>query len=538
PYCEKCLRGGYECLGYEEDQPRIKIRWNHLPASADITTSEAPAPTVGGCRNDPASTVTDRVAKPSILGTALLYRKSSCALTTDDSSFENSARRFDRLWPQNQSQPVLYSSSRTHKPDNAEPLDTVAGVKEIGSDLAEDIKTLHRSISASIDMTHLDKEAYLACVAGEYVLHVLDFWFTPPSAIVRDCLKGQVRGTRTMQAMDLGTMVLKTCALDQGLRNPGTTLERYMALVDKFEQNFTTDLGRNLPPRDATDCFTARLELAILKFFLGDSIAGYTLLQVLRPKFLLLVATDSGLLVEQPNGNLAVSFPRTLSSLRHELARFISYDVILSFLLGAPPMIEYGYEGTCDGDGFEWIHGIPSALLQIISQINSWRAGSRVHLDCWQDLELCVFAWKPLQATLGESFVPGSTAFERAVVQEGWRHVVLIYIYMGICGVSSHDPRIQASVDVIFQLAEKMRNSRIGIHMLPHCVVAGIAARLEKQRIRVYEKLNSFLDPRAWLLRGPQFNRALYHLWHSTGAGGKAVTWDDYIRARDTVMPL
>ncbi|KAF8754974.1 hypothetical protein RHS01_05774 [Rhizoctonia solani] len=443
PYCEKCLRGGYECLGYEEDQPRIKIRWNHLPASADIKTSEAPAPMVGGCRNDPAGTVTDRVAKPSILGTALLHRK-------------------------------------------------ISRVREIGSDLAEDIKTLHRSISASIDMTHLDKEAYLACVAGEY----------------------------------------------QGLRNPGTTLERYVALVDKFEQNFTTDLGRNLPPRDATDCFTARLELAILKFFLGDSIAGYTLLQVLRPKFLLLVATDSGLLVEQPNGNLAVSFPRTLSSLRHELARLISYDVILSFLLGAPPMIEYGYEGTCDGDGFEWIHGIPSALLQIISQINSWRAGSRVHLDCWQDLELCVFAWKPLQATLGESFVPGSTAFERAVVQEGWRHVVLIYIYMGICGVSSHDPRIQASVDVIFQLAEKMRNSRIGIHMLPHCVVAGIAARLEKQRIRVYEKLNSFLDPRAWLLRGPQFNRALYHLWHSTGAGGKAVTWDDYIRARDTVMPL
>ncbi|GAB1520639.1 hypothetical protein RhiTH_003721 [Rhizoctonia solani] len=242
PYCEKCLRGGYECLGYEEDQPRIKIRWNHLPASADITTSEAPAPMVGGCRNDPAGTVTDRVAKPSILGTALLHRKISRALTTDDSSFENSARR-------------------THKPANAETLDTVAGVREIGSDLAEDIKTLHRSISASIDMTHLDKEAYLACVAGEYVLHILDFWFTPPSAIVRDCLKGQLRGTRTMQAMDLGTMVLKTCALDQGLRNPGTTLERYMALVDKFEQNFTTDLGCNLPPRDATDCFTARLEV-------------------------------------------------------------------------------------------------------------------------------------------------------------------------------------------------------------------------------------------------------------------------------------
>ncbi|CEL63187.1 hypothetical protein RSOLAG1IB_05228 [Rhizoctonia solani AG-1 IB] len=74
--------------------------------------------------------------------------------------------------------------------------------------------------------------------------------------------------------------------------------------------------------------------------------------------------------------------------------------------------------------------------------------------------------------------------------------------------------------------------------MLPHCVVAGVAARLESQRVAVYSKLNSFTDARPWLVSGSQFSRFLYHLWHATGTGGGAVTWDDYVQSRQAIIPI
>ncbi|CEL55911.1 hypothetical protein RSOLAG1IB_01923 [Rhizoctonia solani AG-1 IB] len=83
-----------------------------------------------------------------------------------------------------------------------------------------------------------------------------------------------------------------------------------------------------------------------------------------------------------------------------------------------------------------------------------------------------------------------------------------------------------------------MVSSQIGAHMLPHCLVAGVVARLEKQRAIIYRKLNSFADTRPWIVPGPQFSRFLYHLWHGAGAGGGAVTWDDYVRSRQAITPI
>ncbi|CEL62699.1 hypothetical protein RSOLAG1IB_05055 [Rhizoctonia solani AG-1 IB] len=74
--------------------------------------------------------------------------------------------------------------------------------------------------------------------------------------------------------------------------------------------------------------------------------------------------------------------------------------------------------------------------------------------------------------------------------------------------------------------------------MLPHCVVAGVAARLEKQRVAIYERLMSFTDPRVWFLCGSRFCYILHHLWHSAGVGGGAVTWDDYVQSRHAIVPI
>ncbi|CAE6361183.1 unnamed protein product [Rhizoctonia solani] len=281
-------------------------------------------------------------------------------------------------------------------------------------------------------------------------------------------------------------------------------------------------------------------QLVTLKFTLTDSTSGYALFRRTLPKFLQLAAADSSLLTEQPDGSLIISFPRVLGSRLPEIKRFAIYDAMSAFLLGVPPLAEYGYDCECDSErhGFEWAYGIPVTLLQIISQVNSWRAGSRVTLDDWKTLEMHVLTWKLPCVMLEQASTPENVNVARAAVQEGWRHVLLIYVYMGVCGVSSHDSRAQTSVDRIFQLGEIVGSSHIGVHMLAHCVAAGLAARLEKHRIAVYEKLVSFRNTRNWIFSGSQFSEILYHLWHGNGAGGAAVTWDDYIRSRRAVVSI
>ncbi|CEL62706.1 hypothetical protein RSOLAG1IB_05062 [Rhizoctonia solani AG-1 IB] len=163
----------------------------------------------------------------------------------------------------------------------------------------------------------------------------------------------------------------------------------------------------------------AHLALVAIKFALIDSTSGYATLQNTVPNFLHLTAADPSLFDEQPHGNLVISFPRILIAPRHELTQFGLYDVTSAFLLGLPPLAEYGHDGECDSEmyKFEWIDGIPVALLQVISQVNSWRAGSRVRLDDWRMLEQRVLAWKSPYSMLDEASAPKSCV-ERAIVQE------------------------------------------------------------------------------------------------------------------------
>jgi hypothetical protein len=161
-----------------------------------------------------------------------------------------------------------------------------------------------------------------------------------------------------------------------------------------------------------------------------DSASAYAVLRAALPRFLSLAAAEPHLLVEHPNGSLTVSLPFVLGSHRIEFSRFVVYDMMLPFLFGVTPLVEYAYEGTCDQDGFEWVHGIPGVLFQVISQVNSHRAGSRVRLDDWHTLERRVLTWQSSYATLHAPSVPDRDTVERATVQEGWRHVVLMYIYM------------------------------------------------------------------------------------------------------------
>ncbi|CAE6355504.1 unnamed protein product [Rhizoctonia solani] len=549
PFCEVCLRGGFECLGYPDSDPpsssSVQGKNPHarafscpgpdhptIPAQvASLGTIDSATPEGYQCPN---RTPTNHSLEPSILGVAALYAMFIPASSAHDGHTTiHCLEDFDCSWPQRQIQLTTYRSSQIDEPSSSWCSGEMFGAS-LGDDcLIRALKNLCDSIPQSIDATQMIGEGHFVQTIHEYRLKRVNNWFmTPPMSIHGPLLSRMRRSKTTIWCIYLGAQLFRAFSQDPF----GTTARRYVGWVDKLEQKFSTDSCKNPSPDDISDRLFNQLELAYLKFVTTDSISGYILLQKALPGFLRLVATDADLYMEDPNGHLTVSFTRTISASRHELNRFIMYDTTAAFVLGVPPLVNYGYGDECDSASLlEWIHGIPTVLVETISRVNNWRAGSRA--DNWKVLEERVLSWQlRLIKADGEDSVLESMA--RLAVQESWRHVALIYIYMGMCEVSSHDSRVQSSIRQIIQLGELVANLSIEIHMFVHYVVAGIGAQLEKHRSFIYDRLVSFKGTRVWLFNGPQFSQVLDCLWHGAGAAGGPVMWDDYVWARHTVAPI
>ncbi|CAE6365235.1 unnamed protein product [Rhizoctonia solani] len=442
------------------------------------------------------------------------------------------------LWLQDSIQTITYwHSPPQQRSDRRRRLEVTPDEQTRKNYLSEFVQALCTPIPPSVDAADMMKEGRLAYIINEYQMQRVSYWFTIPPTPVRNSMMDRLRGSKTMiWAMYLSANLFK----ELGENPNGTEVSKCIGWITKLEEKIGSCFYSSSTLQDAADSLLAQLELAFLRFASISVTSGYTVLQRALPKFICLLATNPDLYMEHPNGNLVVSFPRALSSSQYELKRFLMYDTATALVLGIPPLVEYGYDGECDpaSHGLEWVHGVPIALAEIIAQVNSWRAGSRVTpLDDWEILERRVLVWEPqLAVSEGENY--GTESVARLAVQEGWRHVALIYIYMGMCGVSSHDSRVQASIRQIVELGKIVANLPIGVHMFMHCVVVGLGARYEKHRSMVRDRLLSFKGARVWFFRGPEFSLVLEHLWHGAGAGGAPVIWDDYIQSRRIMLPI
>jgi hypothetical protein len=133
------------------------------------------------------------------------------------------------------------------------------------------------------------------------------------------------------------------------------------------------------------------------------------------------------------------------TSQNYELGRFVYTDAVSSLVLGVPPSIDYDTsapiarsEMSCGSFlGFihptEWIHGSPLELTTLIIKISLWRAKNpdveSAPDEIWKSLEAEAWAWAPRVSSPGALDEPNQMVV-RMAVQEGWRHVGLIYLYM------------------------------------------------------------------------------------------------------------
>ncbi|QRV96316.1 Fungal specific transcription factor domain [Ceratobasidium sp. AG-Ba] len=315
---------------------------------------------------------------------------------------------------------------------------------------------------------------------------------------------------------------------------PWLTRLHHLSLVPHNDSNLDDLVGR----------LSGALELVFLLYISLSPKQAYQLMQQIAPTFMQVAFADPTVWPRDPSSQ-GISLAHALVSPNYELGRFIFVDMTTSLTFGIPPLVEYDTSHpmiqSTEMHPMNWVHGCPVEFGYSLMKINQWRAqhpnGCAGQDPPWREIEADAWAWRP-RCNYGPE-AESEKNIVRLAVQEGWRHALLIYLYMGMCGVTSHDPRVQSAAEQIRKLYTVIGPQLVvGTHFMMPLLLACIAAKSETDRSRYCAVVSQVGHKHSWLLKGVEFASVLDHLWHGAGANGEPVTWDDYLDSRRAVVTI
>ncbi|CAE6423330.1 unnamed protein product [Rhizoctonia solani] len=323
---------------------------------------------------------------------------------------------------------------------------------------------------------------------------------------------------------------------------------RYQAIftqwLDQFEKEVCAMWGSSVLPQAIQSRLWEAFEISYLRSILLSNQNSYRFLRFVAPTFLQTVYSDPTLWNPDSHLSTSVSIAHALSSIRCEIANFVIMDTFYSMAYSLPQLVEYDTSIISlqnELESFSWIHGCPTEFQVMLAEINQCREGQPTSTGRgWKEIEADLLMWqaKPIpQEAEWESWM----VVAWLAVQGSWRHALLAYLYMALCGAASDDPRVQHSVKQLLKVARVVKKPSRPVasaHFFAQYFIAGVCARTESQRTFIREKLANMSESRNWLVHGNIFVPVLEHLWTGAGAGGNPVRWEDYVRSRKEVLPV
>ncbi|CAE7132138.1 unnamed protein product [Rhizoctonia solani] len=552
PICNRCSKGGYECLGYEHNL-------NKHTGSDDESLPSDPTRVISVPSYSPAS--------------------SSSAYSADGPRDDEPliSHAYDTLAPGNYDlRSHLVSSDTIHPPQQLSSLSTHSGVDAtvygdpppttpevyIAQTGARLSRSLHNTDNAVAPQPVLSSDPLLLALASqipqsvplppeirgtvEYVISRVDrilnvTYFRPQGEQIARFLGQAALRLAVCDFARQGMLVyakIRESILEGSDSGNRSNFARW---IDGYEQALSSSFQRSLTPYEHRERHNDVLEVFYVKVAVLDAAATYRLMCRLVPNFLQAVYSDPALWSTEHNPAF-ISIAHLFSSSRYGPAFYMCMDVMASMAYGVPHLVEY----STDTEPFhtephttEWMNCVPGEFLILLAKINICRDQGLLAED-WQDIERRLVTWEPRLR-----FKPQGLDSNRSVawlaLQESWRQTLLIYLYLALCGARTDDLRIQFSLRQIFQIVKtiKRQDSPIGnIHFFVPYLIAGICSRTEKQRRLVRERLGCATESRFWLFHGPDIIPVLDHLWLGAAIGGQPITWDDYIRSRHVMLPL
>ncbi|KAJ1299899.1 hypothetical protein OPQ81_005018 [Rhizoctonia solani] len=232
-----------------------------------------------------------------------------------------------------------------------------------------------------------------------------------------------------------------------------------------------------------------------------------------------------------------VSLPDLLLGPWVHLRYFVVTDVTLSITTGRPMFFRYDVEFSLDlcekmaqrkaNFGLTWMHGMPDELVLLFAWMNNLREeiqlGTPLRDEFVAQIEEDI---KELRIVPGDATDP-MLKIARLVVQECWRQVAYIYLYMALCGANAQDLRVEKAVKAVMRLVNGTAPGRNpDAFLVVPAVIAGIAAIKPKDRETLRTRLLGLPECKPGTCRHDSL-RILEDVWTRTAREERAPVWED-----------
>ncbi|CAE6479014.1 unnamed protein product [Rhizoctonia solani] len=504
PACERCVLGGFDCLGY-----------------AHLGAANTSAPKRGG------------------KGVTQHTRTSSPSLTQDSSPTNSPPNTGVSSSPDDQMSWLPAPPSDTFPSPFSLPLNVSLWQQEQCNVATAAPFYEPKGIPRNPQLDPFDLENMRQLIVTQYGRLANRIAFRPfPYPMELGLQNYLIRGSHLIyKTLYLGARISQALLDD-------TNWQSYISWIDTFHNRILGAQSSLIEVNigHLADRLAANSNLAVYAFMILNSSIGYTIFRKGVPIFLQLAAKFP----EVWKGDSAIFLSPTLHSKRHELAKFAVMDTVAALAFGIAPLIHYDTtirveDHSPDKHQFlEPVYACPIIVLITLARVNAFRVSQLVDQDAtpagnMEEYEAAVRNWKPRVDYADQP----AELIARLAVQEAWRQAALIYLYMGMCGANSADDRVEPLAQQVAQLASAVEvGGPFEIHLFVPCLIAGVAARKEKHRTILRKKIQVSQKAEACLLRGADFTSVLDHLWHGAAAGGNPVTWDDYVNSRCFTMPM
>ncbi|CAE6529154.1 unnamed protein product [Rhizoctonia solani] len=184
-----------------------------------------------------------------------------------------------------------------------------------------------------------------------------------------------------------------------------------------------------------------------------------------------------------------------------------SMDVMTSLGTGCPMSFQYdvtysdpvlgasGVFDAADALGLQWMYGCPEFFIILLARMHNIRDDTTRRVDAQEvgEIEQSIRGWQPRYPLSQDPHL----AVARLAVQECWRQILLVYIFMGICKTTSEDPRVKTAHKSFMKLIKTIQPRRIpDLFLLLPFFVVSVASSHTEDRNKIYGRMRGIRECR------------------------------------------
>ncbi|CAE6473320.1 unnamed protein product [Rhizoctonia solani] len=245
--------------------------------------------------------------------------------------------------------------------------------------------------------------------------------------------------------------------------------------------------------------------------------------------------------------NQLVHLPSILLHPNANMRHYPVMDVYFSIVTGLPTNLTYDTSLRSPVDtsvlyidnhlGLSWLYGQPDSITLILARTNSLyqEFGASVNSNIIEEIEKDIQRFK---AVSGSSPDP-SLLVMRLVVQECWRQVAYIYLYMTLCDTDALDARVRTAQQRLMKLINDTKPApALDMHLAPCLGIAGVVTCQPSEREAMLLRLQGLPECSRPESCFSSCIRILEELWRQTDSEGRPAKWLDFRLATLRVLGI